>query len=121
MINYVNLYKKELEIQFNSSKYEIHHIDLNRKNNKIKNLLLLPRKLHRQYHYYLQVIEAGKKHLNEIKYINGGYPDDYYQTFCRDITSLLEVKKDIRKWADFKMYLEDKLLNIHNINKDDLL
>ena len=32
--------------------YEIHHIDGDRENNRIGNLLMLPKKLHHQYHWW---------------------------------------------------------------------
>ena len=39
-------YKRYYNIDYDSS-FDIHHIDINHENNDIKNLLLLPRSLHK--------------------------------------------------------------------------
>lgn len=60
------------------SKYEIHHIDLDRKNNDILNLVLLETATHRQYHekhYYrhqtISSIPDAKKGIrHQVKFIN---------------------------------------------------
>ena len=46
--DYRKIYKDYYGIEF-SSEYQIHHLDLDRTNNEIWNLLLLPKKLHQQY------------------------------------------------------------------------
>ena len=48
-MNYRKIYKKRYGIDF-SADYEIHHIDMNRSNNDIENLILLPKELHRKLH-----------------------------------------------------------------------
>lgn len=47
--NYREKYKRYYGITF-GKEYAIHHIDGNRENNDISNLLLLPTKLHSRYH-----------------------------------------------------------------------
>lgn len=49
-MNYIKFYKKQLKVDFNSSEYEVHHIDGNKKNNDINNLVLLPKSLHKRFH-----------------------------------------------------------------------
>ena len=43
---------------------DIHHLDGNRKNNSIYNLVKIPSKLHKQYHCYLRIVEDGFKFVN---------------------------------------------------------
>lgn len=47
--NYRYKYKRYYGIEF-SKDFDVHHIDFNRENNDISNLILLPKKLHRKYH-----------------------------------------------------------------------
>lgn len=48
-MDYRRYYKQRYGIEFGSD-YEIHHIDMNRSNNDIKNLILLPKELHHKIH-----------------------------------------------------------------------
>lgn len=36
--------------------YVIHHIDFNKKNNHIENLVAIPKRLHGQYHYFITLL-----------------------------------------------------------------
>ena len=60
MFDYVKYYKEYYHIHFDKS-YHIHHIDLDKKNNEISNLILLPSDLHIRYHYILKVINNNCK------------------------------------------------------------
>jgi hypothetical protein len=53
--NYREKYKRYYGIDF-GKEYAIHHIDLDRSNNDISNLLLLPKELHAKYHMILNAI-----------------------------------------------------------------
>lgn len=55
-VNYRKIYKDHYNIDFNSD-YVIHHIDFDRNNNDISNLLLLPKTLHMRYHELLQALD----------------------------------------------------------------
>lgn len=48
--DYRKVYEQFYNIKWDRKLYEIHHIDHNRENNDIKNLILLPRELHRKLH-----------------------------------------------------------------------
>lgn len=45
----------------------VHHIDMNRKNNKISNLILLPDKLHRRYHKVLRNLGGNDEGLVDMR------------------------------------------------------
>ncbi|MGN0451460.1 MAG: HNH endonuclease [Acutalibacteraceae bacterium] len=53
--NYRTKYKRFYDINFDKS-YHIHHIDFDRTNNDITNLLLLPGELHTKYHLIINAI-----------------------------------------------------------------
>lgn len=50
VMSYRKIYCKELWISRISKSFDIHHIDHNRKNNDIENLVALPQTLHIKYH-----------------------------------------------------------------------
>ena len=50
--DYISIYKDATGIDFDSSNYEVHHIDEDRSNNDIENLVLLPKELHSKYHIW---------------------------------------------------------------------
>lgn len=118
VIQYRKSFKNYYGIEF-SNAYDIHHIDLNRENNSMKNLMILPKKLHQQYHYYLNATlhlrKDGKatertidfKIQNHMMTVNS-----YEMTF---INSLMGVLTECSKWMDFKSYLDGTMPNIHGI------
>ena len=53
MEDYRKKFKKYYGVNF-GKEYEIHHIDLNHENNEIDNLMILPKKLHQDYHTLLK-------------------------------------------------------------------
>lgn len=107
-------YKRYYGIDFNSD-YVIHHIDLNHNNNDINNLLLLPKKLHAKYHFYVDIMKSVK--LSYRITGNGCNNQNYYLSILYDF---LDVLAECNKWHDFKMHLEGYMPNIHNIKLEDL-
>ena len=55
MKNYKKLYEKHHNIKVQKG-YDIHHIDGNRENNKISNLICLPRKFHKSLHNWVGLV-----------------------------------------------------------------
>ena len=58
-MNYRKAYKQRYRIDFGSD-YDIHHIDMNRENNNIQNLILLPKELHQRLHRSINAAMNGK-------------------------------------------------------------
>ena len=56
-MDYRKFYKDYYGIDF-GPEYDVHHIDRNRSNNDIQNLLLLPTRLHHQLHWVNGVLSA---------------------------------------------------------------
>lgn len=50
MKDYKKIYAEHYGITWDRQKFEVHHIDGNRENNDVRNLLLLPKKLHQRWH-----------------------------------------------------------------------
>lgn len=104
--NYREKYKRYYEIDFDSD-YVIHHIDFDRNNNDIGNLLLLPSELHQRYHFYLAAIcganwKTGQFTINTKLSPFGMLPcnnDDYLQ-------GLIDTVKECQKWLQYKNNLD---------------
>ena len=62
-MDYRKFYEQILNVKLKKEE-EVHHLDRNRGNNEINNLVAIPRKLHRQYHLCLIMCEFGFKHFN---------------------------------------------------------
>lgn len=85
MRGYRKIYSDHYGFKF-GSEYAIHHIDGNRKNNDIKNLLLLPSKLHNRYHFYKNVIDSWDKDTS----ISSLYQDVYLMGAMEEFTKICE-------------------------------
>lgn len=101
-VDYRKKYKKHFNIEF-GKEYAIHHIDFDRGNNDINNLLLLPRGLHTKYHASLTTC-AGKDHKIS------GYIGDLEPHQITAIKTLAEALKEIKKWEKWKKYNYDEYI-----------
>jgi hypothetical protein len=108
-IDYRTKFKQHYKIDFDGS-YVVHHIDGNRENNDIENLMILPFGLHRQYHIFKRVIDNHSLPTNICgnQASCGTYYLNYYEKF-------VAILHECNKWYDFKRYLDGKIPNIHNI------
>lgn len=111
-MDYVKFYKQELGISFSGKKYDIHHIDQNRDNNSLDNLLLLPKRLHHQYHYGLGRDKSSLFDWDPVSAIHGNR-SNYYILF--ELDKLLEIYNECCIWADYKEYLLGNMPNVHGI------
>lgn len=93
--DYRKFYKDYYGIEFDGRKFEVHHIDLDRENNDIKNLILLPKNLHKKYHDLLPYVQSlvDDKSVKTIIDMNNGqtlYYDEMKE-FC-------ELMIEINSW-----------------------
>lgn len=104
MAHYRTIYKKHYGIKF-SSEYVIHHIDENRENNDIKNLLLLPRVLHSKYHTYKTqyLTITGESGICLDLTYSGSKQRDFQLSYLQSLT---EVLSEISYWV-YEKYLAD--------------
>ena len=116
MKDYRKIFKKHYGVSF-GSEYEIHHIDLNHDNNEISNLMILPKRLHHQYHFLLNSINYQESIFNKTfnaKIHSNSINGDNYNLAM--IESFIPVLQECNKWYDYKMYLNGEIPNIHGIN-----
>lgn len=68
--NYRQYYKEYYGIDF-GKEFAVHHIDMNRDNNEISNLLLIPSSTHNKFHLSSYIYDSGCKAINpNLKGIN---------------------------------------------------
>ena len=77
--------------------YVIHHIDMDRSNNRIGNLVMLPSKLHSQFHwYYSACVDQETRQIN--------YPTtmgDMSHWYLRDnLEKFLDILHECDKWCN---------------------
>lgn len=115
------MYKKKYEMICNikiPKGYVVHHIDKNRKNNDIKNLVLLPEKLHQRYHILLSKIEHRYEIVTQLlgSLDKGVGINDYIKCEqAKTEAEFIEVWYECLMYVDYRDYLLGRLPNIHNI------
>jgi hypothetical protein len=93
-----------------SSKYVIHHIDKNRDNNNIENLLLLPMNLHSKYHSVSNLPDINVSRITNSTVL--AWKSSLFE-------NLFDTLQECSKWVDYKEYLAGTMPNIHNIILED--
>ena len=96
-------YKRHYGINFDSG-YVIHHIDGNRQNNDINNLLLLPLSLHSKYHEHKKQVEMMMVDGICFDLTNSG--NAMFQMQMHYLNKYVEVVAEIQEWIGYK-HLED--------------
>lgn len=97
-MNYRNLYEKHYKITIPDG-FDIHHIDGNSDNNDIRNLLLLPSKLHHQYHFYKSIAmkwEPG----------NDLYSQDMGSYIINSVKEYCNICDECKKWIALKAHMD---------------
>lgn len=97
-MNYVTEYQKRLGLFFDSKIYQVHHIDMNRENNEIENLVLVPTLLHQKFHSVGMFIPENipnffSKDLNVCSHIP--YSQDW-------IIDFITAKEDMLCFVDLR-------------------
>lgn len=103
--DYLKFYEDYFGIRWNRDKYEVHHIDHNRQNNAIENLILLPRKVHRHLHLSLigglTLFQTSKVsellHTIELS-CACGFPD----SICDSVRKFLDATNEMKIWGIYK-------------------
>ena len=96
--------------------YHIHHIDKNRGNNNIENLLMLPGGLHNRYHASLATIETIHEIIpikGIVSVMDGGNALNYY--ILNTVEKFLKIQSECGMWMDYKKYKLGLIPNIHGI------
>lgn len=104
MTDYLKFYSRYYGITWDRQKFEVHHIDGNRKNNEIENLVLLPVELHRELHKAMSALwvpEMPAK-VAVFQYLQtclNGWSDWF---IGKALPDLIEVVNKCHKWALLK-------------------
>lgn len=97
-MNYRIFYEKHYKLKIPKN-WEIHHIDADRKNNNINNLIMLPKKLHRALHKHIGLL--SKKHLKILRrwYKNKGmyYGSYFLARELRDKVDTMNISLKTKK------------------------
>lgn len=102
MADYKKIYESYYNIEILSG-FDIHHIDNNRKNNDISNLLMLPHLLHVRYHNSLNEYMKMQKNGSFNGLLRGCNQYNF-----SNIIEFGEVLEECQKWLLYKMELEQK-------------
>lgn len=101
-MNYKKLYRDFYKVNWDSKLFQIHHIDRDRENNDAKNLLLLPKKLHQEYHKCVSTIQPALfddiYDIFDISIIDIMFPNTLSKLFLlkKDMMLFYKVRDDIR-------------------------
>ena len=105
-VDYRQLYKDHYGIDFGPD-MAIHHIDFDRENNDIDNLLLMPNELHAKYHFAFQMLTGidMSKSLNEELRLSGPMVPSHFNKWLRYMADVLhDVGPWLRMKQDFEKY-----------------
>lgn len=98
--------------------YVVHHIDRIRKNNDIRNLVLLPEKLHKKYHTLLNKMENRYEIVTELlgSLNKGNGINDFIKIEQHKIErEFIKIWYECLVYVDYRDYLLGLLPNIHGI------
>lgn len=104
-VDYRQLYKDHYGLEFGND-MAVHHIDFDRSNNSIDNLLLLPRSLHSKYHFVYSMLfglKCDQDLKDELKLTGPMVPTHYSQWLRKMAETLDEVQPWIAMKVDFEM------------------
>lgn len=113
-MNYRKFYKEQTNTDIPND-FDIHHIDLNNKNNEINNLVGLPKLLHQKYHKALLGVNFQKLTFNSIKPKsiidcgNAGF--DFYVNTLIDYRN---ANNEVQDWMNYRDYLLGLIPNYSN-------
>jgi hypothetical protein len=113
-MHYRKFYEKVLNVKLIKD-FHVHHIDGNRENNEINNLLALPKDLHNKYHkcvndYYRY---CHSKKLN-VK-INSHNCNFAFQFEVNTMNNLHSILKECQKYLLYRNYKINKEDNLYYI------
>lgn len=114
-MDYRKFYEEQCNIEVPIG-YEIHHIDSDRTNNDIRNLVMLPSKLHHDYHAVKQELQDRFQISYEIKgLLDGG--NGINETTYILFKNFVGIMKECNKYVDYRDYLLGLIPNIHNFKE----
>lgn len=112
--NYRKFYEDQTCVCLPKS-FDVHHIDGDRMNNDIHNLVALPRLLHRKYH---TALFKSSNHVMETSLfiLDGMQTARFVGLMKRDFDDLWEAFIEASEWVDYRNHLLGRVPNFHSLN-----
>lgn len=110
-INYRKIYCSHYGIADPGPDFDIHHIDCNRENNNVENLILLPQRLHHQYHFAMSAFNSAADPTKVTFDARIDIENRYERKMLR---ILIDALDEIENWrvlkdnADMKIFMEGR-------------
>jgi len=103
----------------NNPKFQVHHLDLNRDNNNIYNLVLLPKTVHKRFHFFIAGFKTREKGIITLDLSNPFESMLEIETCAKVLPILKEIKKweNIRDLQIMEIQSQEKNKEVGNGNK----
>ena len=98
--NYRQYYKEYYGIDFGKD-MDVHHLDFNRDNNSIDNLLLIPKEVHNKFHLCSNLASTIKDYCSPQNLILKSSGSSYEVQMIKNYFDAIE---EMEKWNSFKYY-----------------
>lgn len=105
MKRYKKLYEKETGKEVPVG-FDLHHIDEDKGNNDILNLVAIPKKLHQKYHSCTNIPRTITLSGPKSSFQPGRGFNNY---LLRELTVFIDVVEEINLWIDFRDVLLNRL------------
>lgn len=110
MMNYRKLYERHYGIKIPKG-FHVHHIDGNRENNTIRNLILLPGKIHSELHFIKNSL-LGFRDEDILKMLSSPHNLQWIKS---QFVSLVDIMPDLEFWTIAKE-MEDLAISQGSFN-----
>ena len=110
IMNYRKYYEEFTNTKLNPD-FDVHHIDGDKDNNDISNLVALPKNIHSEYHRLKNIELNLNTDLKSI--LDNGHKHNEFA--LSQAFHFVKIHSECNKWMDYKMYLLDYIPNIHNL------
>lgn len=104
-MDYRKYYKTYYGIDFESNMV-VHHIDENRKNNDISNLILMPSRLHVKWHKAKSQLDSHFRHFSGIHDALSLTDNACYSMPLKYLQEFINARNELTKWVERKMLLD---------------
>ena len=96
--------------------FDVHHIDLNRENNNIENLVALPKKLHQDYHIFILTDTSFDLGYGLKSSLDPGH--NYLNFLTDNLMRFRDVYNKCNAWVDFRNHLLKKHIDFRNLSPE---
>lgn len=107
---YTKILRDALGFMWDTKTFCVHHINHNHNDNRLDNLLLMPKRMHGKYHYCQQVVEASHICERDLSYDYLWNHDTFieYINIKSDMASLHKAQYEL---MNYRSYIKDFNVN----------